>query len=61
MRARQSRAQVSRPRLRVAGIIGCYQFDAVRETDAHALRGWVMMRHVSMEYTGWRDAYNCKL
>ena len=48
-------------RLSVADIIGCFQFNAVRERDQHRLRGWVMMRHVSMEYTGWRDAWGCTL
>ena len=47
-------------RLTVDGIVGCYQFKATRERDSHAMRGWVMMRHVSMEYTGWRDAWGCQ-
>ena len=47
--------------LSVDGVIGCYQFNAVRERDQHKMRGWVMMRHVSMEYTGWRDAWGCTL
>ena len=48
-------------RLSVADVIGCYQFNAFRESDGHRMRGWVPMRHVSMEYTGWRDAGGCRL
>ena len=44
----------TRHQLAVQGVIGCYQFNALRERDQRLMRGWVMMRHVSMEYTGWR-------
>lgn len=47
--------------LTVAGVIGCYQFKARRERDGRPMRGWVPMRHVSMEYTGWRDPWGCKM
>ena len=47
-------------RLSVEDIIGCYQFNAFRVRDQKRSRGWVMMKHVSMEYTGWRDAWGCK-
>lgn len=48
-------------RLSTEGVIGCYQAKAVRLNDDHPMRAWIMMRHVSMEYTGWRDAWGCKL
>jgi len=48
-------------RLTMAGVIGCYQFKAVRERDNRPMRGWVPMRGVSMEYTGWRDAWACTM
>ena len=51
----------TRHQLVVQGVIGCYQFNALRERDQRLMRGWVMMRHVSMEYTGWRDAWGCTL
>ena len=48
-------------RLTTAGVVGCYQFKAVRMRDQLPQRGWVPMRHVSMEYTGWRDPWGCRM
>ena len=47
--------------LSTATVIGCYQATAVRHRDGHPMRAWIMMRHVSMEYTGWRDAWGCRM
>jgi len=41
---------------------GCYSFFAVEEGgNGDKLKGWIPMKHVSMEYTHWRDAGGCKL
>ena len=48
-------------RVSTKGVVGCYQANAWRQRDQKKMRLWVMMRHVSMEYTGWRDAWGCKL
>ena len=48
-------------RLSIEGVIGCYQFNAIRQRDRKPMRGWVPMRHVSMEYTGWRDPWACQM
>jgi len=48
---------------------GCYTFEAVKQGGdtgwmtqggAARLKGWIPVRHVSMEYTGWRDAGGCR-
>ena len=42
---------------------GCYTFVAVRQGGSGGtsrLKGWIPVRHVSMEYTGWRDAGGCR-
>ena len=41
---------------------GCYTFSAVKQgaAAAAASKGWIPVRHVSMEYTGWRDAGGCR-
>lgn len=43
---------------------GCYSFKAVRESllsGPRESKGWVPMKGVSMEYTHWREAWDCKL
>ena len=42
---------------------GCYTFAATKEglLGASELKGWIPVKHVSMEYTGWREAGGCRL
>ena len=40
---------------------GCYTFVATEKGSGATHKGWIPMRHVSMEYTGWRDAGGCTL
>ncbi|EOD04695.1 hypothetical protein EMIHUDRAFT_220816 [Emiliania huxleyi CCMP1516] len=42
-------------------VTGGTKVHVARQRDKHAMKLWVPMRHVSMEYTGWRDSGGCKL
>ena len=46
---------------RILAAAGCYSFELVEEGGSAKIKGWIPMKHVSMEYTHYRDSWGCKV